>query len=295
MKNKINSIIGKTTKAKISLWVNYLVIPLLLCATLGSAVRGFHLALQVEAADLLFTDKLPDVKIELKGASSSKPAVVAAVPKPVPKKEVPPPAKKEEKKEETDEEVSYRKLRLWETTKMFEEAGIPITLDMGKDFAGQSYTLRDFLLAHLLRECGQLSEYCGWTKGKESNDGGWAIGMAQWHLCYREWDWLKENGWAYYDSTGRKQCRWNIDIEKVRNKFFAEHPEMKEWRNQVKRYIREIKGYADGKIEHFGESDANYRQAYIDAVDVWNANPKYLGQVRGQITVAKKVLQGTID
>lgn len=140
------------------------------------------------------------------------------------------------------------------------------------------YEHRTLLIAHLLRECGAMTEFCNWTKGKKSNDKGWAFGIAQWHLCYREWDWLYSKGWAYYDKNGVKQCRWNADINKIRETYFAEHPEMTDWRKQAQRYLTEIRD----NIPRYGSVDA--------VVDSWNSNPAYMGHVRQNIAQAKRLL-----
>lgn len=147
---------------------------------------------------------------------------------------------------------------------------------MAKDYG--LYEHRVLLIAHLLRECGSMTEFCDWTRGKASNDGGWAFGIAQWHLCYREWDWLHSKGWAYYDNAGRKQCRWNVDISKVRDLYFAEHPEMTDWRKQATRYLTEIKDLVDR-----GHSMAS-------AIDTWNSNPAYMKHVYAQQQLAASLL-----
>jgi hypothetical protein len=137
---------------------------------------------------------------------------------------------------------------------------------------------KELMVAHLLRECGSMTEECGWKPGKKSNDGGWAIGIAQWHLCYREWDWLYTKGWAYYDSRGIKQCRWNVDIKKVRAEFFKDRPEMKTWQTQKERYITEIR-------------DCKAKGKTVTAcIDSWNANPAYMSHVRAQLPNARKLL-----
>jgi hypothetical protein len=147
---------------------------------------------------------------------------------------------------------------------------------MAKDYG--LYDHRVLLIAHLLRECGSMTEFCDWKPGKATNDDGWAFGIAQWHLCYREWDWLYSKGWAYYDSAGVKQCRWNVDITKVRDAYFSEHPEMTDWRKQAERYLREI----SGGITRYGTVTA--------VVDSWNSNPAYMKHVYAQKPLAHSLL-----
>jgi hypothetical protein len=147
---------------------------------------------------------------------------------------------------------------------------------MAKEYGLEQHA--ELLVAHLLRECGSMTEFCDWKPGKKSNDNGWAFGVAQWHLCYREWDWLKANDWAYYDAAGRKQCRWNIDITKVRAKYFKEHPAMTTWQGQAKRYLTEMRDNVPKK----GSVTA--------VIDSWNANPAYMGHVRAQLPNARFLL-----
>lgn len=136
---------------------------------------------------------------------------------------------------------------------------------MSKDYG--LYDHRTLLIAHLLRECGSMTEFCGWSPGKASNDHGWAFGIAQWHLAYREAPWLKSRGF-----TTRS------NISKVREAYFADHPDMKDWRNQAKRYLREIQA----ATERLGSVEA--------AVDSWNANPSYMTHVRQNVAQAKQLL-----
>jgi len=47
----------------------------------------------------------------------------------------------------------------------------------------QGFTDKDceMMIAHLLSECGSMTEYCGWTEGSYASDAGLAFGIAQWH------------------------------------------------------------------------------------------------------------------
>lgn len=126
------------------------------------------------------------------------------------------------------------------------------------------------LIAHLSRECGSMTEYCDWTLGKASNDHGWAIGLAQWHIWYRYHDWAVQNHFTYTYKPAK--------VAAMRDKFFQDFPEMRDWRGQARKYIAEMAGCtSDGySIWH--------------CIDTWNANPAYLSQVRGQLKLASKLL-----
>lgn len=156
----------------------------------------------------------------------------------------------------------YKTIRLWEITHMMPEYGL-----------GSTDAERDLLLAHLLRECGSLSEECGWEPGSATNDNGWAIGTAQWHLWYRENDLARSQGCWY-----KNPRVWKCDIPKLRAAFFKAHPEMLDWRGQVKRYLSEIRD----NLDRYGSVPA--------VIDSWNAHPSYMSQVRAQIPEARRLL-----
>ena len=158
-------------------------------------------------------------------------------------------------------EKGYKTIRLWEITHLMPEYGL-----------GATDAERDLLLAHLLRECGSLSEECGWEPGSDSNDSGWAIGMAQWHLWYRENDLARAQGCRYTSPRV-----WQCDIPKLRAAFFSAHPEMKDWRGQVARYLTEIR-------------DCTKDRSLVSCIDSWNAHPAYMSQVRAQIPEARRLL-----
>jgi len=128
------------------------------------------------------------------------------------------------------------------------------------------------LIAHLFTECNSMSEYCDWQPCKNTNDRGWAIGMSQIHLKYRESEWLKKYGWNHWN--------WNAcTIETVRHQFFEDHPEMKTWRGQVNRYLTEMQGLlSDYSID--------------EAIRSWNrGDVLYLSKVKSNIPTVLDLLQ----
>jgi hypothetical protein len=144
--------------------------------------------------------------------------------------------------------------------------------DMASSYrTGKGDTLADhcdLLIGHLLKECSSMSETCDWHPTgprRNTNDKGWAIGLAQWHLVWQYPDWLKQNGFAYRPGDYAYTAR-------VREKFFADHPELKDWRGQVRKYLADIQAKIAGHAET--------RKAVLAAIDSWNADPGYVPAVR---------------
>lgn len=157
----------------------------------------------------------------------------------------------------TSESISYKELRSREICEMAKAEG---------------FTDKDCvtMIAHLLTECGSMDEYCGWTPGSMRSDAGLAFGIAQWHLCYREVEFLRKHKFGCPHGNPRK-------AEKIRNTFFTENPDMKDWRKQAERYIREMKTCTETK---------KLRQC----IDNWNAHPSYMKRVDSKVSMAKQFL-----
>lgn len=157
----------------------------------------------------------------------------------------------------TPEELSYKQLRAREICSMAKESG----------FSDKDCIM---MIAHLQTECGSMDEYCGWIEGSYRSDAGLAFGIAQWHLCYREAGWMKENKFGCPHGNPRK-------AGVIRDKFFSDHPDMRDWRKQAERYIREMQACTETK---------RLRQC----VDSWNANPAYMSRVDSKVPLAKQLL-----
>lgn len=157
----------------------------------------------------------------------------------------------------THEELSYKQLRAREICAMAKEQG----------FSDNDCII---MIAHLQTECGSMDEYCGWTEGSYRSDAGLAFGIAQWHLCYREADWMRKNKFGCPHGNPKKAA-------KIRDKFFADNPDMKDWRKQAERYIREMKTCTANK---------KLRQC----IDNWNAHPDYMKRVNAKVAMAKSLL-----
>jgi hypothetical protein len=146
----------------------------------------------------------------------------------------------------------------------------------------KSLGYRELLIAHLLRECGSMSEFCDWMPGKATNDHGFAFGIAQWHICYREYDWAhaprpdRPNGYCW-KVNGKMQYRF-ADAPRMRDEYFASHPEMTDWRGQAKRYLAEIRD----NLPRYGSVDA--------VIDSWNAGDSYMANVYAKKDDARKLL-----
>lgn len=162
------------------------------------------------------------------------------------------------------EQLSYKELRSREICEMARAEG----------FTDNNCVT---MISHLITECGSMTEFCDWEIGSSRSDNGWAFGIAQWHLCYREWDWLYSKGWAYYATDGSKQCRWKTPVTKMRDAYFSEHPDMMDWRGQAKRYIREMDGCTRTELLRF-------------CIDKWNAHPDYMKRVDSKVSMAKALL-----
>lgn len=154
-------------------------------------------------------------------------------------------------------QLSYKELRSREICEMAKTEG----------FTDKNCVM---MIAHLQTECGSMDEYCGWTKGSYRSDAGLAFGIAQWHLCYREAEWMKENKFGCPHGNPKK-------AGVIRDKFFADHPDMKDWRKQAERYIREMKSCTATK---------QLRQC----IDNWNAHPSYMKRVDSKVSMAKELL-----
>ncbi len=119
-----------------------------------------------------------------------------------------------------------------------------------------------------------MTEFCDWKPGKKSNDHGWAFGVAQWHLCYREQPWLLENKLV---KVVHGRCVALVPITTIRDKFFASHPEMTTWQGQAKRYLTEIR-------------DCSQKKTVTACVDSWNAGPTYMNDVYAMKPLARSLL-----
>lgn len=112
------------------------------------------------------------------------------------------------------------------------------------------------LLAHLAQECGALSEDCGWIVGSPKSDYGWAIGIAQWHIPHRYPDWMKKRGIKY--------TREPKAVAAMRELFYADHPEMLNHFNQLRKYLGEMQSCYDKRkdiptcIRRWNPGDAGY-------------------------------------
>lgn len=139
------------------------------------------------------------------------------------------------------------------------------------------YGLHDFcplLIAHLTTECGSMDEYCGWTPGSYRSDAGLAIGIAQFHLCYRYTDWMKENHFGCPHGNPKK-------AGPIRDKFFQDFPEMKDWRGQARKYLGEIQAKAGSN-----PTEWSVRRA----IDTWNAAPDYMARIDANLHKAATLL-----
>ena len=154
-------------------------------------------------------------------------------------------------------QLSYKELRSREICEMAKAEG----------FTDKNCVM---MIAHLTTECGSMDEYCGWTAGSYRSDAGLAFGLAQWHLCYREAPWMKENKFGCPHGSPKK-------AGKIRDKFFQDHPDMKDWREQAKRYIREMKSCTE-------------RKTLRQCIDSWNAHPDYMKRVDSKVSMAKQLL-----
>lgn len=123
------------------------------------------------------------------------------------------------------------------------------------------------LEAQLMKECGTLDAYCHWHAGSPQSDHGWAIGMAQWHLCYQYPDWLTAHGFRCYHG----------DISKIRDLFYVENPQMRDWRYQVSKYLGDIR--AKMVAYRTRNASSSLRQQLLAAIDSWNANPSYVPSI----------------
>lgn len=132
---------------------------------------------------------------------------------------------------------------------------------------------KETLIAHLLRECGSVTEYCDWSEGKESNDNGWAVGIAQWHLWYREQEFVKSQGCWY-----KNPRVWSCDIPKLRAAYFKAHPEMTDWRHQAHRYLGDMKVALERKGTITG------------ALRTWNSGATYISDVTAKKPMARQLL-----
>jgi len=63
----------------------------------------------------------------------------------------------------------------------------------------------------------------------------------------------------------------------IRDKFFKDFPEMKDWRKQAERYIREMK-------------DCTVSKKLRQCIDNWNASPDYMTRVKSKVALAKTLL-----
>jgi hypothetical protein len=128
----------------------------------------------------------------------------------------------------------------------------------------------DLMIAHLYHECGSMTEDCGWVAGSMRSDAGLAIGIAQWHLCFREAPWMRLNKFRCPHGNPKKAAP-------IREKFFKDFPEMLDWRYQAKRYLNEIKNCTNKK-------------KLKTCIDSWNASPAYMSYVIGKVPMAKRLL-----
>jgi hypothetical protein len=63
----------------------------------------------------------------------------------------------------------------------------------------------------------------------------------------------------------------------IRDKFFKDHPEMKDWRGQVKKYLGEMR-------------ECTEKRTLSSCIDSWNAHPAYMSRVYSKVAVAKSLL-----
>lgn len=124
-------------------------------------------------------------------------------------------------------QLSYKELRSREICDMAKAEG----------FSDADCTL---MIAHLYKECGSMSETCNWKAGSQSNDYGYAIGIAQWHVCWQYPDWAIKNGYCWRTNTGG-MGHGISNAEKMREHFFRDFPEMTDWRGQARKYIAQMK------------------------------------------------------
>ena len=155
--------------------------------------------------------------------------------------------------------------------------------EMAKEYGLQEHC--NMLIAHLYHECNAMTETCSWTPGSSRNDYGYAIGMAQWHVCWREYEWAHKkrpglpNGYCWKTKTGMAHDIKNA--EKMRAEFFRDFPEMLDWRFQARRYLHEISEKAKPKITAY---------SVRRAIDSWNSNPAYMSMVTASLPKAKQLL-----
>lgn len=135
----------------------------------------------------------------------------------------------------------------------------------------------ELMIAHLVSECGSMDEYCSWQKGSTKSDYGYAIGIAQWHVCWRHFDWANKHGYCWKDKDGRMHHGIS-NAPKMRDHFFNDFPEMRDWRFQAKRYIGEIRSCMD----EFRTLDF--------CIDTWNSDPSYMKRVYSKLHVAQSLL-----
>ena len=130
----------------------------------------------------------------------------------------------------------------------------------------------ELLIAHLFKECPAMTHDCAYRQGESRNDYGLAIGMAQWHMWYRYNDWMRDNGFQYTHNSGR--------VAQIRDQFYKDHPDMKDWRHQTRKYLKEM-------------SDRLVTQGNIDsAIMSWNPNAgyPYLVAVHNQVPIVQSNL-----
>lgn len=129
------------------------------------------------------------------------------------------------------------------------------------------------LMAHLFQECPVMTWDCAYKKGQARNDHGWSVGMAQWHIYWRHNEWVKENGYYYTHSKDY--------VANMRSNFFEDHPEMKDWRYQVRRYLTEMRD----RIKSEGSIDG--------AILSWNrgAGWAYVSKVSKNVFVIRDIVQ----
>lgn len=161
------------------------------------------------------------------------------------------------------EVLSYKEIRSREICTMAKEAG----------FSDKDCTL---MIAHLYQENGSMSEDGGWKKGDKSNDYGYAIGIAQWHVCWRHTEWAIKNGYCW-KTKGGGMAHGISNAAKMREHYFKDFPDMLDWRNQAARYIREMK-------------DCTAQKSLYACVDGWNSNPQYMTFVYGKLSTARSLL-----
>ena len=161
----------------------------------------------------------------------------------------------------TFEVLSYKELRSREICAMAKAEG----------FSDKDCIL---MIAHLYTENGSMSEDGGWKKGSSSNDYGYAIGIAQWHVCWRHPDWSIKHGYCWR-TEGGGMAHGISNASKMREHYFQDFPEMKDWRNQAARYIGELK---------------NSGKPLKKTIDDWNSHPDYMSRVNSKVSVARSLL-----